>query len=367
VTLTSPQETQPTPTQTSSTETPSPSKGSSSRRARHRLQRRKRRLPRWITVIGWIVTGVLAVLALLRVVAWDDLEPLAVLNAATAIVYLPAWVVALVALGGRRYVLAGASVLVVAAQIVLMLPELTAAEPLPQWAATAPSLRLFDGNVYDGNPSMAGYAAQIKAFKPQLLTFEEGITPDLTRLESAGALADLPYHLQVKRYDPKAFLIASKYPLSGDNVVYYGGVPLMVQTTVHLPSGTFSLWVVHTTAPFPGDSYVQWKGQLDYVAKLVAARGVSKLLVVGDFNATWNNRGFRSILDTGLIDGAAARGHAFAMTWSQKRPPIPPLVRIDHLLTGTGVAVTKIATGYGPGSDHRDEMATVAVRRTGTS
>ena len=91
----------------------------------------------------------------------------------TAVLYLPAWVVAVVALVGRRFVLAGAALLVVVAQILFLLPELTAAEPVPSWAATAPSIRLFDANVYDENPSMAGYAAQIKAYKPQLLTMEE--------------------------------------------------------------------------------------------------------------------------------------------------------------------------------------------------
>ena len=119
----------------------------------------------------------LALLALLRVVAWDDLEPLAVLNAGTVVLYLPAWVVAVVALVGRRFVLAGAALLVVLAQILFLLPELTATEPLPSWAATAPSIRLFDANVYDDNPSMAGYAAQIKAYQPQLLTMEEAVTP----------------------------------------------------------------------------------------------------------------------------------------------------------------------------------------------
>jgi endonuclease/exonuclease/phosphatase (EEP) superfamily protein YafD len=253
------------------------------------------------------------------------------------------------------------SVLVVVAQISFLIPELTAAESVPHWAATAPTIRLFDANVYDQNPSMAGYAAEIKAFKPQLVTLEEAITPDETELANGGALAGLPYRFQVKRDDPKAFLVASKYPLSGEHVVYYDYFPLIVQATVHLPTGTFSLWVVHTTAPVPG-SYAQWKGQLSEVAHLVKARGLSKLLVVGDFNATWNNKGFRSILDTGVLDGAAARGHAFAMTWSQKLGPIPPLVRIDHLLTGTGVAVTKIPTGHGPGSGDRAEMATVAFR-----
>jgi endonuclease/exonuclease/phosphatase family metal-dependent hydrolase len=85
--------------------------------------------------------------------------------------------------------------------------------------------------------------------------------------------------------------------------------------------------------------------------------------MVGDFNATWNNRGFRGILDAGVTDGAAARGKAFDMTWSQTKLFLPPLVRIDHVLTGSGVAVTQIRTDKGPGSDHRDIIATVAIHR----
>ena len=49
------------------------------------------------------------------------------------------------------------------------------------------------------------------------------------------------------------------------------------------------------------------------------------------------------------------------MTWSQAMPVVPPMVRIDHILTGEGVAVTKIALEMGVGSDHRDLIATVAV------
>jgi endonuclease/exonuclease/phosphatase family metal-dependent hydrolase len=42
---------------------------------------------------------------------------------------------------------------------------------------------------------------------------------------------------------------------------------------------------------------------------------------------------------------------------------VPPLARVDHVLTGAGVAVTSIATEDGPGSDHRAVLATVALRR----
>jgi endonuclease/exonuclease/phosphatase (EEP) superfamily protein YafD len=328
--------------------------------ARHR--RRRRQLPLWLTVVGWVITLPLALVAVLRIVAWDDLEPFAVLNTVTAFVYLPAWIVALVTLVGRRYLLAGAATLVVLAQILFVLPELTAASAVPAWAATAPSIRVLDANVYDVNPSMAGYAKEIRAFSPQLVTMEEATVPDVTQLEKSGALAQLPYRFEVKRYDPRAFLIASRYRLSGTHVVPFEGLPLIVRTTIHLPSGPQTLWVIHTTAPVPG-SFADWKAQLAEIARQVRARGPHRMLLIGDFNATWGNKGFHQVLDAGLIDGAAARGHAFAMTWSQTKHPLPPLVRIDHILTGPGVTVSRIQTGDGPGSDHRDLMATVAIRR----
>ncbi len=111
------------------------------------------------------------------------------------------------------------------------------------------------------------------------------------------------------------------------------GRPFIVQTTLELPSGPQPLWVLHTTAPLQS-SFSQWKGQLPPSQSMLQTRGPSGLLVVGDFNATWGNRGFRAILDAGMTDGAAARGKAFDMTWSQNLPVIPPIVRIDHVLTG---------------------------------
>jgi endonuclease/exonuclease/phosphatase (EEP) superfamily protein YafD len=86
------------------------------------------------------------------------------------------------------------------------------------------------------------------------------------------------------------------------------------------------------------------------------------MLMVGDFNATWGNAGFVALLHDGLIDGAAARGHALEMTWPNGAI-VPAFVRIDHVLTGAHLAVTSIASEPGFGSDHRYLIATVAVQR----
>ncbi len=358
----------------------------------------RRRLPLWVAVPLWVVLAGLAVVAAMRIFAWDEYSPFVLANALTAFIYLPAWIVLVVAAVGRRFVLAGAALVIVVLQVVFLLPELTAAEPLPTWVRGSPTIRLMDANVYNENHSMAGYASQIKATDPTLLTMEEAVPGDEAQLQRSGALDHLPYRFSVGGDDPSSFLVASKYPLVDTHVVtfqrqfggpFHGGPPgsfpggpgslrggpsgpfgggfpgqpLIVETTIALPSGNQALWVLHATAPYPRFFFAAWQGQLALINQQIRKRGTAGLLVVGDFNATWGNKGFRTILDNGLTDGAAARGHPFEMTWSQIEHPLPPFVRIDHILTGSRVAVTQIETGPGPGSDHRDLHATIAVER----
>jgi endonuclease/exonuclease/phosphatase (EEP) superfamily protein YafD len=313
-------------------------------------------------VVAWAVSGGLAVIAIARIVAWDDLDVLVLLNTVTLYLYLPAWIIAVVALLQRRVWLTGLSLLVVATQVTFVLPEVLATTGLPDWAAHAPTFRIFDANVYDGNPSMAGYARQIRTDRPDVVTLEEAGGNDEAQLVSARALAGLPYRKVVNRADPWAFMVASRYPLQQVRVVTLYGRPLMVQLVLDLPAGPVPLWVVHTVAPVPG-SWQQWSGQLARIAQLLGSSPPPRLVVVGDFNATWNSKGFRRLLDSGLTDGADARGQWLQMTWSL--PVLPPFIRIDHVLTGPEVAVTRITTGVGEGSDHRDLRATLAVRGAG--
>lgn len=312
--------------------------------------------------IGWIVAAPLLALALGRIVAWDDLEPFVIANTITAFVYLPAYLIGPVALLCRRRLLALACLAVVIAQIAFMLPELTAARSVPSWAQSETGIRLFDANVYDGNPSVAGYVGPLERAQADVVTLEEANPNDFRQLVRAGAFQDLPYRFAIDRWDPWAFVIASRYRLHATRVVSAFDRPLIVETTVEAPNGEFSLWIVHTVAPLPS-SWRQWSDQLAEIAALVRRDHPRHLLLVGDFNATWGNRAFRSILADGLTDGAAARGEPFLMTWSQMMSPLPPFVRIDHVIAGPGVAIKRVGAGHGPGSDHRYLTATVAVKR----
>ena len=330
--------------------------------------RRRQRGPAFVRVglltVGWLVVAVLGLVALLRLVAWDSAEPLIVLDALTLVVYLPAWVVTAGALIARRWWLAAAAALIVAAQLAFVAPEPLAAAPVPAWARHAPAIRVFDANVDQSLRFEAGYLRAIEQDRPDLVTLEEFTPPALQAMVASGVLTSFPYRCAAPADGATGFLIASRLRLTGCRVqtVFSDGswTPYMVQATLWSPGGPVALRLVHTLAPFPV-SWREWSAALAAVGRSVRASGDSRMLMVGDFNATWDNSGFAALLHDGLTDGAAARGEAADMTWPNGAV-VPPFVRIDHVLTGPGLAVTDITARPGFGSDHRYLVATVAIR-----
>ncbi len=299
-----------------------------------------------------------------RIVAWDKWPFFAEVDAAVEVLFLPAWLVLLGGLFGRRWWLAGAAALICAAQVVYVAPELLASSPVPAAVRSEPTIRLFDANVAQWNYSMSGYITQLKSYRPDVLTMEETVPGDYTQLKAAGVLATLPYQYQITCCGSRGFIIASHYPLLHVKVSSYAGLQYLIRSSLVLPHRTINFWVVHTTAPTdPGVS--DWNQELDGIYAQLTSLHPRPLLMVGDFNASWGSRGFRAILSTGLTDAAAARGDPFAFTWSQDLPVLPPIIRIDHVLTGGPVTVTEIQTHPGPGSDHRDITATVATASAG--
>ena len=330
--------------------------------------RRRRRGPAVVRagllVAGWLVVAVLGLVALLRLVAPDSAEPLIVLDALTLVVYLPAWVVAAGALIARRWWLAAAAAVIVAAQVAFVAPELLAAAPVPAWARHAPAVRVFDANIDQSLHFEAGYVRAIEQDRPDLVTLEEFTPQALQAMVASGVLASFPYRCVAPTPGATGFLIASRLRLTGCQVqtVLWDGVGMqyMVQATLWSPGGPVALRLVHPLAPLPA-YWREWSAALAAVGQSVRASGDSRMLMVGDFNATWGNSKFTALLHDGLTDGAAARGQAADMTWPNGAV-VPPFIRIDHVLTGARLAVTAIAAKPGFGSDHRYLTATVAIR-----
>jgi endonuclease/exonuclease/phosphatase (EEP) superfamily protein YafD len=312
------------------------------------------------TILGWLIVAFLGLIVFVRIIAWDKWPFFAELDAAIEVLFLPAWLILLGGLLGKRWWLAGAAALICAAQVVYVAPEVLASSAIPASVRSEPTIRLFDANVAQFNSSMSGYISQLKSYRPEVLTMEETVPDDYTQLKAAGVLTTLPYQYQIPCCGSRGFIVASHYPLRHIEVSSYDGLAYLIRTSLVLPNRTINFWVVHTTAP-TNPSVGDWNQELDGINRELVQAHPRPLLMVGDFNATWGNRGFRAILSTGLTDAAAARGDPFAFTWSQDLPILPPIIRIDHVLTAGPVTVTQIQTHFGPGSDHRDITATVAT------
>ncbi len=253
-------------------------------------------------VVGWLIIAVLALVALLRLVAWDSVEPLIVLDALAPIVYLPAWVVAVGALIVRRWWLAAAAVVIVVAQLAFVAPELLATAPVPAWARHAPVVRVFDANIDKSLHFEAGYVRAIEQDRPDLITLEEFTPPALHGMVASGVLASFPYRCVAPAYGATGFLIASRLRLTGCRIrtVWWDGMwtPYLVEATLWSPGGPVALRLVHTLAPFPA-YWREWSAALAAVGRSVRASGDSHMLMVGDFNATWGNSGFVALLHDG--------------------------------------------------------------------
>jgi endonuclease/exonuclease/phosphatase (EEP) superfamily protein YafD len=85
------------------------------------------------------------------------------------------------------------------------------------------------------------------------------------------------------------------------------------------------------------------------------------LVVAGDFNATRHHPSFRRLLSDGMADAHEERGRGWAATWPRNRRPLPPLMRLDHVLVSPGVGVRSIREGLGQGSDHRPIIADLVL------
>jgi endonuclease/exonuclease/phosphatase (EEP) superfamily protein YafD len=268
--------------------------------------------------------------------------------------------VAGVAAATRRWVLLGGAGAVAVAHVAFLFPELAAREALPEIPRATFHVRLLSANVYNGNDDPGRYADEIRRIGADVVFLQEATQHFLAALDETGALAELPHRAVVTRTDPFAHVVASRWPLVAQDVLELDGRPILVRATADIGGMRLRLFSVHVVAPF-GGAREDWARELRAVGDAVRAEQ-GPVVVAGDFNATWGHREFRRLLDAGLTDAAAARGRPFQMTWPRDRRLIPPLARIDHVLTTSGLTVTGIWTGQGLGSDHRPLMAVIAVR-----
>jgi endonuclease/exonuclease/phosphatase (EEP) superfamily protein YafD len=311
-----------------------------------------------MVTIGWVVTGGLYALTVLRLTHTDSWWPVIVAIAVSPWLYFLAWIVAAVGAVRHRWVLTGAAGVLVVLSIVWLVPQWY---PWARAAAPAPGavpLRLFDANVQYSNPDMAPIGAEIRADRPDLITLEELSLPNLRSLTVTGVLDRYRWRY-VLPFGGAGLGVWSDVPMTGMTTWYAGDHP-EVRAWLQ-PHGTprVRLYVVHTDAPRRGAADA-WHTEMSAITAALRSEP-RPLLVAGDFNATWDMYEFQDVLHLGLHDAAVEEGKGWEMTWSRQSRVVPPVVRIDHVLYSPGLTVTHYRTGVGRGSDHHPIMVGVAV------
>jgi endonuclease/exonuclease/phosphatase (EEP) superfamily protein YafD len=314
---------------------------------------------------AWLITVPLAGVAAARLVRFDNHPFLAMANAGTPFLYLPAWGALAVGVAQRRTGLSALAAGVVAAHVTWTAPELRRRRPLPETAAGAPRLRIVSANIRFTRRDATSLGYELDSLDPDILLLQELAPEHLTSIKEAGALDAFPYSYVDAR--PRSFGagIWSRYPLSDGDTWYPAGLP-MVRATVDVDGRRLRIINIHIKAPMRRRWIPTWKAQLRALGEEVqAARTRGPVVLAGDFNSTYGHAPFRELLAQGLRDAHVEVGRGLAVTWPRGGRVMPPLFRIDHVLVSDGLAVLDAREGRGPGSDHRPVIVDLAVLAPG--
>ena len=325
---------------------------------------RWRRLSRLLAVCCWAyLAGVLAAWLLL---AWADLW-----WPATVLLFSPRWLLGLplavlvpagAILRPRYLVLVGITAVIIAGPVMgLCIPwrNLLTSRPAGM------HLRVLTCNMH-GHTDAALLEDLVAEAEPDIVALQEW--PEAGR---PALLAGLGWHTH---RTPRLFL-ACRYPIRRatdlglnsygphGSVIHYEletSAGLVSFFSLHLASPRTSIYeTIHESRKGPRDVRAniarRWE-QSEQVA-VAAAKVQGPLLLAGDFNTPPESAIFRDTWSA-YDDAFSTAGWGWGYTFHGAHT----MVRIDHVLAGTGVTCTRCRVGPNVGSPHRPVLADVIVQ-----
>ncbi|HEX2131042.1 MAG TPA: endonuclease/exonuclease/phosphatase family protein [Actinophytocola sp.] len=260
----------------------------------------------------------------------------------------------LLALLLRRRVAAGLVLLVTVALTSLLAPRvLSDSQP----GADGDRLRVMAVNLYLGRADPWTIVDLVRTQHVDVLVMPELTEAAADQLDRAGLHALLPERVYDTGVGGEGTGIASRIPLRQ--------IVLMDETTLAQPSVVVDLegredvelTAVHTMPGVRDNSAGTWHDELAALPHPTPDERVRVL--AGDFNATFDHRAFRDIVDRGYADAAEETGQALTPTWSSW--PLGPPVTIDHVLVDRRCAIGSYAVFDVPGTDHNAVLAEIVL------
>ena len=309
-----------------------------------------------LEVIGWATVAVIGGVIVTEAVGWSGTRIVATLQALTPLLALFLVPVAGIAFWQGWYLMAIAAVIVGLGALILMAPLVFRSSPSPP-AEEASGLRIALANLLYENGQIDDVAADLAERDLDVIVFNE-YTPEHQTGLLASALAD-GYPHKIDRSEPLAGANAiwSRQPFTIDEPPSTF-VPLL-DVTLDTAEGPMRIIAVHPRTPVY--DFTDWRDDLRTIGQIEVAEDIP-ILLIGDFNATYWNPGFRDLLKTKYVDAHIAAGRGFSASWPTDSL-IPPFVRLDHALTTAGLVSTGVDDFDIPGSDHRGFVVTVAPTR----
>jgi endonuclease/exonuclease/phosphatase (EEP) superfamily protein YafD len=227
--------------------------------------------------------------------------------------------------------------------------------------ATAPRVRIATVSLRLGLVPAGPVVDLVREHGVDVLAVQELTPAAERRLQDAGLHRYLP-HCHAIPARPGSVEAASGAVWSRWPVTARGAAPGgFEQPTVRLRVGggpELEVTAVHARPPATSPAAVRgWTA--DLAALPSPAPGTLRVLA-GDFNATPDHAGLRSLLRRGYVDAARAAGRGRTWTWRPLRLRFPRLV-LDHVLVDPRLAVTACAHLPVTGSDHRSLVVDVAL------
>lgn len=317
--------------------------GNETPRARPRLGRR-----RLIWILGALLVAVpLAVLPHLDVLAGGLIPIAQALLPFGALVLL---VLAVIPLIARAWT---AAAILVAGAVLAVLPVLTPVAASTACEASTPlTVVSFNAKFAGADPrALADLVRSSGADVVVLVETDEALIDAV--LTGQGLASALPHRTrQVSPFAVNGSVILSTYPLSDEEDIP-GSVFDQVSAVATLPDGSeVRLAAVHP--PPPVGQPQRWYDGLAAIDQWLGQASDPRLVIAGDFNASFSHPVFRG-LAAEMRTAAEAAGVIPWPTWPQEKV-VPAFTAIDHVLA-RGAEPTGWDSAYIEGSDHRAVIA----------
>jgi endonuclease/exonuclease/phosphatase (EEP) superfamily protein YafD len=288
-----------------------------------------------------------------------------VLVVAAASPYLTAAGVAAMLLFGlaQRWVLTIVAAVLCVAMIAVQLPRFIGPEGT---GVPGVAVRVVTANLGLGEADPAAVVASVRD-SADIVVLQEMTAGVAAGMSAAGLDATFPYRVIDPRPLASGMGVWSRYPIVSSAHIDGYQLP-MLSMRIRVPGVRFDpiVLAVHLAAPLvqPLDDFTHDFSRFsDTLREMAKQAGSGAVIVAGDFNATYDMRPFRQLLEEGYRDAAEQAGAGMTRSFPSTLAGQPwrrPVVGIDHVLVYNCVATTA-GTESVPGSDHRGLLTTIEI------